>query len=327
MSDRIDVLSALEGQARITAEDVLAIRPVIFADMMISPEEAEALFSVNASAFDADQAWRDLFVEAMTDYLVRQQKPEGYIDRAKADWLENRLATDGRTPNDAELEMLVYVLERAESAPADLGLFAMRQVARHALSPDRIAGRGPALTAGEVSLIRRALYAFAGAGGAGAVSREEAEILFDLNDAARGRASDPAWTDLFAKAIGSAIMAAAGYQPPSREQALKNEAWMTAPPERAVDTVGRAFQALLGARALDALDAETPEFDAYNEKLHSKQSEIFVAAPVTTEEAGWMLNRVGRDGVLDDNEKALLTFVKDNADPVPPAVLEKLKAA
>jgi hypothetical protein len=327
MSDRQASFAALEGKSPITAADVLAIRPILFGDMVVSPDEAESLFRINAAARDAAPEWRDLFVEAMTDYVVRQQEPQGYIDRAKADWLMARLGAGGRTPNAAELEMLVYVLERAESAPAELGLFAMRQVARHALSPERLGGQGPALTAEEVSLLRRALYAFAGAGGAAAVSREEAEILFDLNDASRGRPNDPAWTDLFAKAIGSAIMAAAGYAAPSREEALRREAWLNAPPERAVDTVGRAFTALLGADALSALDPESPGDEVFVDAQRDRESAIFTAAPVTAEEAGWMLDRIGRDGVLDGNEKALLEFVKDNADSVPPEVLQKLAAA
>ena len=62
-----------------------------------------------------------------------------------------------------------------------------------------------------------------------AITRSEAELLFDIADATNEAENDPAWTDLFAKAIANAIMAASGYSAPNREEALRREAWLESP--------------------------------------------------------------------------------------------------
>ncbi len=76
------------------------------------------------------------------------------------------------------------------------------------------------IRAAEIDLIRRILTAFGGEG-AIAITRGEAEALFEIDEALAASALNPAWTDLFAKAIGNAMMAAAGYAVPSREEALR----------------------------------------------------------------------------------------------------------
>src|SRR4029453_12287384 len=92
---------------------------------------------------DGRSGWDDFFVEALTDYVVHQQAPADYIDKAKADWLIARLSRDGRVNTDSELEALVRILERAPSAPARLTAFALDQVKRAVID-----GEGALLRAG-----------------------------------------------------------------------------------------------------------------------------------------------------------------------------------
>ena len=66
-----------------------------------------------------------------------------------------------------------------------------------------------------LELLRRMLYAFGGDGNV-AVTRAEAEVLFDINDATADAEPNPAWTDLFVKAIANVVMAASGQQPPNQ---------------------------------------------------------------------------------------------------------------
>jgi len=62
------------------------------------------------------------------------------------------------------------------------------------------------------------------AGGDGAaVSRAEAEMLFDIDAAATERADQGRFDDLFAKAIAHYVLAAAGHEVPAREIALASE--------------------------------------------------------------------------------------------------------
>ena len=67
-----EALEALDGKAELTADDALTLRQVIFApDQAVDIREAEALFTLNADAGAISQAWHDLFIEALTDYVVR----------------------------------------------------------------------------------------------------------------------------------------------------------------------------------------------------------------------------------------------------------------
>ena len=80
----------------------------------------------------------------------------------------------------------------------------------------------------ETELVRRMLYAFGGDANI-AITRQEAEILFDINDATAEAENHPAWSDLYVKALASFLMATSGYQAPTRQEALRREAWLDTP--------------------------------------------------------------------------------------------------
>lgn len=71
----------------ITAADVRAMRAFVYPDGVVSRPEVEKLFRLNAAATSVCPEWRDFFVEAATDYLVHQERPEGYVSDENADWL------------------------------------------------------------------------------------------------------------------------------------------------------------------------------------------------------------------------------------------------
>lgn len=323
----VDMLAQLAAQKRVTGHDVLAARAVIYADMAVSPREAESLFEINDNVVDDCREWRELFIEAMTDHVVRQQEPRGYVDQAKADWLGEWILADGKVRGETELELLIYVLEQAESAPASLYRLALHHVKDCALSPERTGGDGSTLTGEEVDRIRRILYAFAGSGGGASISRNEAEVLFELNDAARGRPNDPAWQDLFAKAIGASIMCAAGYAAPSREEALRQEAWLKAPPEG----IGGFYARMLGSLAKPDLFGRREAADeaVFWARNAAAEAAARAAAPVSDAEVEWLAARIGRDHVLDENEIALLQFVEREAESIHPSLtplIERMRA-
>lgn len=56
------------------------------------------------------------------------------------------------------------------------------------------------IDAAEVKQLRDVLYAD------GKIDKEEAEFLFELNDAVSGKANDPAWESLFIEAITSFLL-------------------------------------------------------------------------------------------------------------------------
>lgn len=314
MSTLAATVEKLTKEGCVPAEAVLALRALVFgADIAVSPQEAEALIGLDEAVEDPSAEWRDFFLEVMTDFVVRQQTPSGYVDETKAKWLVDRIARDGRLKTRTELALLLYVLERAERAPESLSAFAVSQVTRAVLEGDAAIDRE------EVEYVRRVIYAGGGAMGI-AVSRKEAEALFDLNDAARGKWNDPAWTDLFARAVGNALMFAPGYTAPSREEALRQDAWLQAPPEGPF----KFFDRLLSGGGFgegSTLDAQWTEHNARWAR------DLETAAVVTADEAAPLIERIGRDGELDENEKALLRFLKAEAPDLHPSLKPLLDQA
>lgn len=304
----LSLVDQLRARGRIAPEDVLAVRRLVFGDVAVTPAEAEALVALDESVRDACPEWRAMYLEALTDFLVRQQEPMGYVDAAKADWLIAALARDGRVRGATELELVIRVLELATDAPASLSAFALGQVRATVLRDGRVG-------AIEVEQLRRIVFAPAGSGRI-ALTREEAEVLFDINEAVRGGANDPSWQDLFVRAVANAIMAAAGYTPISREAALAQAAWLEAPAEGVGAFLG-GMLASLGGGALRELGEDDDLMEA---RLAAQERQMRAAEAVTAAEAGWLLDRIGRDGRFDANEIALVRFLAAQSPDLHPSL-------
>ena len=220
-------IADIASTKRITPLDVLELRQLIFRDGVVAAEEADALFRLDEACNERCAEWADFFVEAITDYIVHQEKPAGYVSAKNAEWLINAISHDGKVDTLTELELLVRVLEKAKFSTERLVAFALKQV-KHAV----VDGQGPLMQGGElvpgvidkaeVDLLRRMLYAFGGDGNI-AITRAEAEVLFEINDRVAGARNDASWNDLFVKAIANFVMCASGYQAPTREEALRQE--------------------------------------------------------------------------------------------------------
>jgi hypothetical protein len=178
----------------------------------------------------------------------------------------------------------------------------------------------------EVDLMRRILYACGGDGNV-AITRPEAEVLFDINDATASADNDPAWSELFVKAIANFMMAASGYSVPAREEALRREKWLDAPSGGVADFFGR--MAAGGLRGFFKAYRE-PDHDieaAWAERNARQSSATAAAETISAHEAEWLARRIGRDGVLHENEKALLRFVRDEAPAVHPSLRSLINKA
>ncbi len=318
MLDR-DIVAEVKASKHVTAEQVLVLRRWVYNDGAVGRGEIDKLFAVDEAATEHDAAWCELFTETVSDYQV---EPEGYVDEENADWLISRISQDGAVKTATELELLVKVLEKAKSSPQRLAAFALSQVAKAIIGGDGPLARGGRLEPGRVTrdeadLMRRILYAFGGDGNL-AVSRAEAEILFDINDAAAAADNDPAWSDLFVKAIASFLMAASGYASPSRQEAIRREAWLDEPAGGVADFFGRmAAGSLRGVLQSYREPEGEGAWAARNARLEANSS---VSEVVTAEEAEWLARRIGRDGALHANEKALLRFIRDEAPSVHPSL-------
>jgi hypothetical protein len=314
------------ARGAITASDVLRLRRAVHQDGVVSVAEAEAILQLNEACGQKADGWADFFVEALTDFIVFQERPQGYLTLANAEWLISAISRNGVVASRAELELLVNVLDKSRWSPVSLSKFALEQV-RQAV----IKNRGPlrdgksldagTIATGEVELLRRILYAFGGDGHV-AVTRDEADVLFDIDDAVAEAAPNPAWTDLFVKAVANVIMASSGYRVPTREEALRQEASLSNPEQQ---TSVLAFLLSMVRTNLesvkDAYHDQTPEERALA-RLEHQRIEIITNEVITEVEANWLAARIGRDGRLSPSETALVAYLKQESPKIHPVLIE-----
>src|SRR5262245_3663157 len=87
-------IAEIKARGSIKDADVLKVRRNYYDDGSISAEEAEAILALNDACPVQDPAWADCFVETITDYIVEQAKPEGYLTTENCDWLIQRISKD-----------------------------------------------------------------------------------------------------------------------------------------------------------------------------------------------------------------------------------------
>jgi hypothetical protein len=197
----------------VAAADLVHLRRQRNPDEVISRVEAEALLALDRGQKNSAASWRDFIADAIADHLL-SAKPTGAITPEKADWLIAVLAPAGEIETVTAVETLLRTMEAAREVPAALAVFAISQ-----LQGAIIKGEGPAIgarahfsrvvDAEDTALLYRILIAAGGADGV-AVSREEAEALFDLHDATARSANDPAFDALFYRAIAHHALHASG---------------------------------------------------------------------------------------------------------------------
>ena len=177
--------------------DITRLRRTVYGSHGIATADIETLFRINKTTRVQDPAWAPFFIEAVTDYIVNELPPQGYVTADNARWLVGQISKDGRIANAAELELLVNVLDQARWVPESLARLALDQVVLAVTS-----GTGPLrdgrrlapghVTVDDVTLLRRVLYAFGGDGSA-AVTRSEAEALLAIEEATADGSQAPEW--------------------------------------------------------------------------------------------------------------------------------------
>ncbi len=314
------------GRGSIKDSDVQRFRRVFYEDGIVAADECDLLFKLNSSCDIQDPTWPPFFVEAVTDYIVFQERPQGYLTADNAHWLIERIAKPGKVLSKTEFELVVNVLDKARWAPVSLAKFALEQVKAGITTgagPTRQGKQGDIgrITDFEVDVLRRILYAFAGDGHV-AITREEADVLFDIDEAVASAAPNPGWTDLFVKAVANVIMASSGYAVPSREEALRQEASLDQPEQK---TSVLAFLLSMVRSNLssvkDSYMDQTAEERALA-RLEHQRIEIITNEAITEAEATWLANRIGRDGRLSPSEHALVSYLKNENPRMHPALVE-----
>ncbi len=316
-----EAVEAILSRGKITADDVLTLRRSVFWKGVVTPDDAEMAFTLNDRLeASADPLWQQFFVEALTDYIVFQAKPIGYISDENADWLIARVSRRGQVASACEVELLVKALERAKLSPVKLVTFALEQVKLDVIGAPG-SGELGVVDRAETELVRRILFAFGGDGDI-AITRQEAGVLFDINDATSEAKNDPAWSDLFVKALANFLLSTLGFQVPSRQEALRREAWLDEPPPGLGEFMGQmltgGLTALWETCTKGSLDGD-PRQDSDSMGLT-----IGTEPRATAEDARWLADRITRDHKLRANEVALINFLKDKQAFLHPQLLPVL---
>lgn len=290
----------------VSADDVLYLRRSVFHDGVVSPEELDALFMLGERAPEGDPDWPMFFEEALADFYLREEEPHGYITDDEFQSLKARVVRDGEKASLLETGLLVKLIEKAEKTPEAMAAFTADQL-RSAIVFD---GRADGVSVEETALVRRYVFAVGGDGNV-AVTRREAELLFDINDATARLGNDPAWTEFFVKAIAAHLMAHFSYEAPDREEARRRHAFMS---DHSV-SLGGFFKRMV-AGGLSGLKEDGPTAQA--ERNAQRDADIAAAEQVTPVEADWLADRIGRDGALDASEQKLVAYIRELGADLPP---------
>ena len=264
--------------------------------------------------------WTNLFSEAVTDYVVHQNEPTDYIPQEKADWLVAKLKEKGGIATTSEFAMLIDMMKNALGVPPSLSAFALREIetaivsGHHSLigGEDHAAGT---VTEADVDVLRSVLYA-ATTGSVGHVTREEAEALFDIAHATAHGTCDPAFDELFARAVGNHLMAICSHVP-SRNEMLHRDQWLDQRESLAgffsrMLTPGSAetYRELMKS-PLERADEDMAALERQDDAARAESEQI------TGAEADWVIAHLTRQGPLTSAETRLLKWLGDEAPSLP----------
>lgn len=286
------------------------IRRQVFDDGKVSMEEADLIFKIDSEIMDLPQDWDEFFIGALTDFLIRQTLPIGYVDPIHASWLMERLEYDQNLSDETELELLLNILRLARDVPESLETYALSKVRDKIIA--RVTQDGLTITSGDVETIKRVLYASGGTEGF-AISESEARFLFDLDEIAQNSDNDPEWQKLFVGAVANHLMTIGAPKTLDREQARRGDEFLMSN-ETISWNLRRSFKSWL-----EQFQSNT------SGKIRSQfldEDKLAKAQTITFEEAGWLIDHINRDGTLSSNEQALLAFIENEC----PEIHDSLKS-
>lgn len=322
MTDVQTLIDGIHRNDRMNEDDVLKIQRAFGRDLTFTPIEADALFDLNRVS-DKPESWAPYFTSVLAAYVDDREAPQDYVSKSSASWLINKISEDGIVETETELKLLLNVLKTAHYVPDTLQKFALDQVRLAVMSGQGVVA-GKMLTPGiigeaEVDLLRRVLYAGSGKGGIG-ITRVEAETLFALNDATSGKANHSSWLTLFVHAVANYLMVIGAPAVPSPEEAFHRENWLNQDAATFGRSFFRSFKSLFDQRL------EDKHADGSGGYTNLKTDQVARAEQIDLSEAQWLIDRLFADGQQDDNETALLRFIKDECPDIDAALQPYVKA-
>ena len=328
MTDATQLIAEMKATNAMTEAQLLGLRRAFGADMEIDGREADVIFELDQLASKPD-GWADYFTLILTTYLVHQGQPAGYINDAMAAWLIARIDHDGVVETETELRLLMNVLKVAQKPGDRLEAYALKQVLEAVKSGRGYVGQNQ-LKAGvigqaELQLLRQVFYGVGSAGGVG-ISKMEAQYIFALNEATKGRDNHPDWQKFFVGAISNHLMMISAPAPLPKKEVLRYEAWV-----ESNEGVFSGFRDLTLTKVVDALKSvfnpEEEEEDLTGGFSILDTERFKHAERITENESDWLVAALKADGEIDANERALLNFIRAECPDINESLRPLLDAA
>ena len=110
-----DLKKSILSDGVIDEQEVKQLRDILYADGIIDKEEAEFLFELNdaVSGKANHSSWATLFVEAITSFLLEDEKSPGVVDDDEAKWLLDKIQGDGKV-DEVEAALLKNIKAKAK---------------------------------------------------------------------------------------------------------------------------------------------------------------------------------------------------------------------
>lgn len=319
-----DLADRILAGGEITAADVMTLRQGVFADGVVDRDEVDLIFYLNDRNVEKDVAWKDFFVESLTNYFVWRQEPRGLLSDQDGALLIARVTRDGKIEHDGEFALIVNIITKAGQCPEDVVLLALGAVEDSVINGSgKLFGAGRrrpgVIDEGEVEVIR--MVVFGGGGGGGpTVTRREAEMLFRLNNKTSGKKNAATWQGLFVTAVGSHLMHPQGPPEPIDVAEIRRRDESLARMAEG-EGIGSMFADMFGASGGDKRDALRRKHEAELRREFTRVEEEFEREKIDRAEVEWLIERLEEDDRIDENEWALLAFIKEKAVDIDPALV------
>jgi len=289
--------------------EVLDIRKRVMAPEKTLRLDVEALITLNEHIKQPSPAWKTLFVDAVSDYVLDHTISGYVISDVKAKWLLDSLLQDHRLDIETEFSLLIKLINKANVVSETLEVFMLATIKDAILNGEGQWAKDRHLEAGrigadDVELLKRVFYAVGGEGGID-ISRAEAEMIYDISDATADADNHESWPELFSKMIACYMMAGMSAFEPNKDWVERRETWVKS--DKGLDFSLRNI--LGGYKSMLSEAASSVRSDVSGPVILDQALQTSLQR-VTDEEAQWLIERVNRDGRLTPNEVAMLYYIK-----------------
>lgn len=189
MSDMSKLKQSILEVGKITEKDVDALRTLLIEMNDVTEEMVDVLIELNDKTNEKDNVaeWKTLFVDGVRAYAIKGD----HLDEERGVHLVDKFSE--AKVNASERAVLLNIVANVPKTSLGFQRYVLMAFKDAALADGDINEE-------EVNDIRTIIY---GQGGvlSGAVSRFEADWLFDINDAVTNVRNHPSWKDLMIEAI------------------------------------------------------------------------------------------------------------------------------